>query len=53
MLRSFYRAFRTDTSRAAQLCLEEKSCRDITDCLEAWQHTVFAESEIFPFFGVD
>lgn len=53
MLRSFDRAFRADTSRAAQLCLEEKSCRDITNCLEAWQHTVFAGSASFLFFGVD
>jgi hypothetical protein len=52
MLRSAHPWFRSDTISAAQLCLGEGSCRDITRCLEAWQRTVFVGGAKFMFFGL-
>ena len=50
MLRGTFRWFRADTVRAARLCLQEQSCRDITECLLAWQYTAFAGTVRFSFF---
>jgi hypothetical protein len=41
---------RTDAIRAAQACLQENSCRSITECLGAWKDTVFAGTPSFVFF---
>ncbi|MGC4092723.1 MAG: hypothetical protein QM756_33550 [Polyangiaceae bacterium] len=35
---------RTDATRAATTCLGESSCRDIRECLLAWQRTVFKDA---------
>jgi hypothetical protein len=50
MLRSSYPWLRSDAVRAAQLCLQEDFCRDVTGCLETWAHTAFAGTTPFLFF---
>jgi hypothetical protein len=53
MLRNAFPWFRSETISAARSCLQEKSCRDITECLNAWKRTAFAGTEVFVFFGLD